>query len=56
MLLLQCPYHGLRDHLLQQYFYQSLDAVNKDNANQLICGGIMRQTCAAISTFFDEIM
>ena len=48
-LLLQCPNHGVPDNVLLQYFYRSLDTVNKGVADQLVRGGLMRQTFAATS-------
>jgi len=54
-LLLQCPTHGLWDNVLLQYFYPSLDIVNKGIDNQLIWGRIMRQPFVLVSTFLDEM-
>ena len=34
-MVLQCPTYGLPDNVLLQYFYRSLDLVNKGVANQL---------------------
>jgi len=42
-MVLQCPTHGLLDNVLLQYFYRSLDLVNKGVANQLSPGGLMQQ-------------
>ncbi|WMV24967.1 hypothetical protein MTR67_018352 [Solanum verrucosum] len=42
-LVLQCPTHGLPDNVLLQYFYRSLDLVNKGVADQLSPGGLMQQ-------------
>lgn len=54
-MLIQCPNHWLGDHLLLQYFYQSLDAVNKGIADQLVHDGIMRQTFTSTLTLLDEM-
>uniref|UniRef100_M1DZZ3 Integrase core domain containing protein n=1 Tax=Solanum tuberosum TaxID=4113 RepID=M1DZZ3_SOLTU len=42
-LVLQCPTYGLLDNILLQYFYRSLDSVNKGVADQLSPGGLMQQ-------------
>ncbi|WMV18449.1 hypothetical protein MTR67_011834 [Solanum verrucosum] len=42
-LVLQCLTHDLPDNVLLQYFYRSLDSVNKGVANQLSPGGLMQQ-------------
>ncbi|KAK4724061.1 hypothetical protein R3W88_026840 [Solanum pinnatisectum] len=41
-LVLQCPTHRLPNHILQEYFYRSLDSVNKGVADQLVLGGLMQ--------------
>uniref|UniRef100_M1DE40 Integrase core domain containing protein n=1 Tax=Solanum tuberosum TaxID=4113 RepID=M1DE40_SOLTU len=43
-LVLQCPTHGLPNNVLLQYFYRSIDLVNKGLADQLVRGGIMLQS------------
>uniref|UniRef100_M1DIU0 Transposable element protein, Retrotrans_gag n=1 Tax=Solanum tuberosum TaxID=4113 RepID=M1DIU0_SOLTU len=42
-LVLQCPTHELPNNVLLQYFYKSLDSVNKGVADQLVPGGIIQQ-------------
>ncbi|KAK4716241.1 hypothetical protein R3W88_014579 [Solanum pinnatisectum] len=42
-LVLQCVTHGLPDNVLLQYFYLSLDLVDKGVADQLSPGGLMQQ-------------
>ncbi|WMV45666.1 hypothetical protein MTR67_039051 [Solanum verrucosum] len=54
-LLLQCLTHGLPDNVLLQYFYRSLDLVNKGLADQLIQGGIMQQSFDIVSTLLNEM-
>ena len=44
------------DNVLLQYFYRSLDTVNKGVADQLIRGGIMRQSFAVASALLDEMI
>ncbi|KAK4707117.1 hypothetical protein R3W88_033331 [Solanum pinnatisectum] len=43
-LLLQCPTHRFPNDLVLQYFYRSLDSVNKRLADQLVREGIMLQS------------
>ncbi|WMV33081.1 hypothetical protein MTR67_026466, partial [Solanum verrucosum] len=43
------------NNVLLQYFYLSLDTVNKGVVDQLIRGGIMRQPFAVASALLDEI-
>ncbi|KAK4721335.1 hypothetical protein R3W88_011568 [Solanum pinnatisectum] len=52
-LLLQCPTHGLHDNLLLQYFYKSLNSVNKGVADQLVPGGIIQQPYEVASQLLD---
>ncbi|KAK4721417.1 hypothetical protein R3W88_011650 [Solanum pinnatisectum] len=52
-LLLQCPNHGLPHNLLLEYFYRSLDSMNKGVANQLVPGGIMQQPYEVASQLLD---
>ena len=54
-LLIQCPTHGVPDNVLLQYFYRSLDTVNKGIADQLVRGGLMRQTFEAALVLLDEM-
>ncbi|XP_049362576.1 uncharacterized protein LOC125827308 [Solanum verrucosum] len=52
-LVLQCPTHGLPDNVLLQYFYRSLDSVNKGVADQLSPGGLMQQPYAVAAQLLD---
>ncbi|KAK4708671.1 hypothetical protein R3W88_029596 [Solanum pinnatisectum] len=52
-LVLQCPTHRLPNDMLLQYFYRSLDSVNKGVADQLVPGGIMQQPYEVASQLFD---
>src|SRR5688572_29514194 len=54
-LLIQCPTHGVPDNVLPQYFYRSLDSMNKGIADHLVRGGLMGHTFAAASVLLDEI-
>jgi len=54
-LLLQCPTRGLPNNVLLQYFYHSLDSVNKGVADQLVREGIMQQPFEKASTLIDEM-
>ncbi|KAK4729603.1 hypothetical protein R3W88_022591 [Solanum pinnatisectum] len=54
-LLLKCPSHGLPNDLLIQYFYRSLDSVNKGMADQLVRGGIMLQSFEVASFLLDDM-
>ncbi|KAK4716250.1 hypothetical protein R3W88_014588 [Solanum pinnatisectum] len=54
-LLLKFPNHGLPNELLLQYFYQSLDAVNKGVVDQLVRGGIMLQSFEVASFLLDDM-
>ncbi|KAK4713447.1 hypothetical protein R3W88_019354 [Solanum pinnatisectum] len=51
-MVLQCPTHGLPDNVLLQYFYRSLDSVNKGVA-QLSLGGLMQQPYVIASQLLD---
>jgi len=51
--LRKCPTHGLPSELLLQYFYRSLDSVNKGIADQLVQGGIMLQPFEVASFLLD---
>lgn len=42
-LVLQYRMHGLPDNFLLEYFYRSLDSINKGVADQLSYGGLMQQ-------------
>uniref|UniRef100_M1DTB4 Uncharacterized protein n=1 Tax=Solanum tuberosum TaxID=4113 RepID=M1DTB4_SOLTU len=53
MLVLQCPTHGLPDNVLLQYFYQSLDSLNKRLADQLLPGGLMQQPYVVAAQLLD---
>lgn len=55
-LLLQCRNHGVPDHLLIQYFYASLDAVNKGIVNKLVRRSILKEMFAATSALLDDMM
>ncbi|XP_015163500.1 uncharacterized protein [Solanum tuberosum] len=52
-LVLQCPTHGFPDNVVLQYFYRSLDSVNKGVADQLLPGGLMQQPYAVAAQLFD---
>ena len=39
----KCPTHGLVDKVLRQYFYWSLDSINKGVSDQISLGGLMQQ-------------
>uniref|UniRef100_M1DPK5 Retrotransposon gag protein n=1 Tax=Solanum tuberosum TaxID=4113 RepID=M1DPK5_SOLTU len=52
-MVLQCPTHGLPDNVLLQYFYKSLDSVNKGVADQLSPGGLMKQPYVISSQLLD---
>ncbi|KAK4723933.1 hypothetical protein R3W88_026712 [Solanum pinnatisectum] len=52
-LVLQCPTHGLPDNVLVQYFYQSLDSINKGVADQLSPGCLMQQPYAVAAQLLD---
>jgi len=54
-LFLKCPTHGLPDNVILQYFYRSLDTVNKGVTDQLIWDGIMRQPFAVALSLLDEM-
>ena len=43
------------ENVLLQYFYRSLDSVNKGIADHLVCGGLMSQTFEAASVLLDEM-
>ncbi|XP_015166992.1 uncharacterized protein [Solanum tuberosum] len=51
--LRKCPTHGLPGELLLQYFYRSLESVNKGIADQLVLGGIMLQSFEVASFLLD---
>ncbi|KAK4707408.1 hypothetical protein R3W88_033054 [Solanum pinnatisectum] len=51
--LLEFPTHGLPYNVLLQYFYRSLDSVNKGMADQLSPSGIMQQPYAIASQLLD---
>ncbi|KAK4731246.1 hypothetical protein R3W88_024234 [Solanum pinnatisectum] len=51
--LRQCPTHGLASEFFLQYFYRSLDSVNKGIADQLVQGGIMLQSFEVASFLLD---
>ncbi|WMV24785.1 hypothetical protein MTR67_018170 [Solanum verrucosum] len=42
-LVVQCPTHEFPNNVIFQYFYKSLDSVNKGVADQLVSGGIIQQ-------------
>ena len=52
-LVLQCPTHGFPDNVLLQYFYRSLDSVNKGVADQLSPGGLMQQPYVIATQLLD---
>lgn len=52
-MLLQFPTHDLPDNVLLQYFYQSLDSVNKGVADQLSPGGLMQQPYVIAAQLLD---
>ncbi|KAK4727107.1 hypothetical protein R3W88_032024 [Solanum pinnatisectum] len=52
-LVMQCPKHGLPNNVLLQYFYRSLDSVNKGVVDQLIPGDIMQQPYEVASQLLD---
>ncbi|KAK4706533.1 hypothetical protein R3W88_033913 [Solanum pinnatisectum] len=54
-LVLQCPTHDLSDNVLLQYFYWSLDSVNKGIADQLSPGGLMQQPYAVAAQLLDDM-
>ncbi|XP_049406215.1 uncharacterized protein LOC125869833 [Solanum stenotomum] len=54
-LLLLCPTHLLPSNVLLQYFYRSLDSVNKSLDGQLARGGITQQMFDITSTLLDEM-
>ncbi|XP_015165387.1 uncharacterized protein [Solanum tuberosum] len=54
--LRKCPTHGLPSNLLLQYFYRSLDSVNKGIADQLVQGGIMLQPFEVASFLLDGMV
>ena len=51
--MLPCPTHCLPDNVLLQYFYRSLDSVNKGVANQLSPGGLIQQPYAITAQLLD---
>ena len=53
--LRKCPTHWLPGELLLQYFYRSLDSVNKGITDQLVQGGIMLQSFEVASFLLDGI-
>ncbi|XP_049364030.1 uncharacterized protein LOC125828738 [Solanum verrucosum] len=53
ILVLQCPTHGLPDNILLQYFYRSLESVNKGITDQLSPGGLMQQPYAVAAQLLD---
>lgn len=54
-LLLQCQKYGVPDHLFLQYFYLSLHVVNKAIADNLVGGGLMKQTFARVTELLDQM-
>ncbi|KAK4724478.1 hypothetical protein R3W88_027257 [Solanum pinnatisectum] len=52
-LVLQCPTHVLPDNVLLQYFYRSLDSVNKGVADQLSPGGLIQQPYVVATQLLD---
>ncbi|WMV32881.1 hypothetical protein MTR67_026266 [Solanum verrucosum] len=52
-LVLQCPIHGLPDNVLLQYFYRSLDSINKGVADQLSLGGLMQKPYVIAAQLLD---
>ena len=46
---------GAGYNLLLQYFYRSLDSINKAVADQLVRGDIMKQSFEVASSLFDEL-
>ncbi|XP_049405185.1 uncharacterized protein LOC125868605 [Solanum stenotomum] len=48
-----CPTHGLPYNVLLQYFYRSLDSVNKGVADQHLPGGLMQQPYAVVAQLLD---
>jgi len=53
--VIQCPTYGLPDNVLLQYFYQSLDSINKGVADQLSHGGLMQQPYTTAAELLDGI-
>ena len=54
-LLLQCPRNGVPDNLLLQYFYMSLDTINKGITDQLVRGDLMKQSFEVASALLDDL-
>ncbi|KAK4729759.1 hypothetical protein R3W88_022747 [Solanum pinnatisectum] len=54
-ILLKCPTHRLPNDLLLQYFFRSLDSVNKGVVDQLVRGGIMLQPFEVALFLLDEM-
>jgi len=54
-LLVQCPTNGLPNDLLLQFYYRSLDSVNKGAADQLVQRGIMLQSFEVASFHLDDM-
>jgi len=54
-LLLQCRTYGVPKHLMVQYFYYSLDSINKGMANKLAQGCLMRQLYEVASLLLDDM-
>ncbi|WMV18937.1 hypothetical protein MTR67_012322 [Solanum verrucosum] len=52
-LVLQCLTYGLPDNVLLQYFYRSLDSVNKGVTDQLSSGGLMQQPYVIAAQLLD---
>uniref|UniRef100_M1DZT9 Integrase core domain containing protein n=1 Tax=Solanum tuberosum TaxID=4113 RepID=M1DZT9_SOLTU len=52
-LVLQYPTHSLPHNVLLQYFYWTLDSVNKGVADQLSTGGLMKQPYAVATQLLD---
>jgi len=51
--VLKCLTHGLQNNELLQYFYRSLDSVNKGVADPLVPGGRMQQPYEVASQLLD---
>ncbi|WMV55093.1 hypothetical protein MTR67_048478 [Solanum verrucosum] len=49
----QCQTHGLPNNVLLQYFYRSLNLVNKGVVDQLVPGSIMKQPYEVVYQFLD---
>ncbi|KAK4708698.1 hypothetical protein R3W88_029623 [Solanum pinnatisectum] len=54
-LVLQCPTYGLPDNLLLQYFYRSLDLINKGVADQISPGDLMQQPYVIVAQLLDDM-